>query len=730
MRGSRGGGVKTNQGSCSGRMSVPKNCGVEAPMAADIGRSSSSRLKAPAGPEPPKDTRVRVLAAPNVLNPKEFVRIEALPGFDQREGKVLARSKTIYKSSEPPREQVFWENYHRRLKQFDKGLFTPLGKPYLELGEIAYTDPKQLTLYALGQLTEESVEKDVQGKTPKEVAEVTTDKHSSKPECDHFQSEAPEPVKRPSPLTETGKQLRTLSESLASSRNICVGLIWSIPTGGSGRCCHTRKRFLCPLSDRRHVSSVKRGGAYFRILQQESLERKNALEASQQAQTLVWRTDFEPPMYSFDAEGSRKERTTCSQAEGNHLGMSEKKKMTLQSFIPAQTSLLIPSTPEAKSDHLFRQLCVIHWLLEAATLESNSSMHLISTCWNPKDCGGYKKRVKEEEELKLATCMWERFITKKKKYTWKTGYSLLSRTIKKNITPGISQFSSQSSPRGQTPQGSEPSTVHCSEDDIKVNDVSESAQAKERQLLFPSLQKSIQIARGEVSKDACKEKAMVKKTGPQCLPEVQKDHSLNMHKESRTAGKQRPRKYSCQISSFIKSKSNLYADRKQRFTAVREEAACCLHDILVSLERKQEERCYQKYRAMKQSKNFRKELDRIRQLSMRAEREHDEDELNWAPVLLARLPESVKNDHYIQKILKKLEKYSKNPDLKIDPETFLKVLDDLRVWELCSPEIAAAVEFVRESIVRMPEEDFSKWFQTKVAPLSARIPLPSNSSAD
>ncbi|XP_061226909.1 coiled-coil domain-containing protein 60 [Neopsephotus bourkii] len=655
-------------------------------MAVDTGRSS--RLKAPAGQEPPKDTRVRVLAAPNVLNPKEFVRIEALPGFDQREGKVLARSKTIYKSSEPPREQVFWENYHRRLKQSDKGLFTPLGKPYLELGEIAYTDPKQLTLYALGQLTEESV-----GKTPKEVAEVTIGKHSSQPESD-----APELVKRPSPLKETGKELRTLSESLASTR--------------------------------RHLSSVKRGGGYFRILQQESLERKNALEASQQAQTLVWRTDFEPPMYSFDAEGSQKERTTCSQAEGNHLGMSEKQKMTLQSFIPAQTNLLIPSSPEAKSDHLFRQLCVIHWLLEAVTLESNSSMHPILTCWNPKNCGGYKKRVKEEEELKLATCMWEHFITKKKKYTWKTGYSLLSRTINKNVIPGISQFSSQSSPRGQTPQGSEPSTVHCSKDNIKINDVSESAQAKEQQLLFPSLQKSIQIARGEVSKDVCKEKAMVKKTGPQCLPKVQKDLSINMRRESRTPGKQRPRKDSCQISSFIKSKSNLCADMKQRFTAVREEAACCLHDILVSLERKQEVRCYQKYRAMKQSKNFRKELDRIRQLSMRAEREHDEDELNWAPVLLARLPESVKNDHYIQKILKKLEKYSKNPDLKIDPETFLKVLDDLRVWELCSPEIAAAVEFVRESIVRMPEEDFNKWFQTKVGPLSARISLPYNSSAD
>ncbi|NWS42553.1 CCD60 protein, partial [Probosciger aterrimus] len=489
---------------------------------------------------------------------------------------------------------------------------------------------------------------------------------------------------------------------------------------------------------RYHVNSVKRGGGYFRILQQESLERKNAQEASQQAQTLVWRTDFEPPMYSLDAEGSQKEKNTCSQEEGNHLRMSEKEKMTLQSFIPAQTNLLIPSSPEAKSEHLFRQLCVIHWLLEAVTLESNSSMHPISTCWNPKDCGGCKKRVKEEEELKLATYMWERFITKKKKYTWKTGYKLLSRTINKNVTPGISQFSSQSSLRGQTPQGSEPSTLHCSEDNIRVNDVSESAQAKEQQLLFPSLQKSIQIARGEVSKDVSKGKAMVKKNGPQwtcevclsgagtlhttlnlvvshSLPGVQKDRSVNTRRESRTPGKQRPRKDSCQISSFTNSKSNLCADMKQRFTAVHEEAACCLQDILVSLERKQEERCYQKYTAMKQSKNFRKELDRIKQLSTTVEREHDEDELNWAPVLLARLPESVKNDHYIQKILRKLEKYGKNADLKIDPDTFLKVLDDLRVWELCSPEIAAAVEFVRESIVRMPEEDFSKWFQTKVA---------------
>ncbi|KAK4813335.1 hypothetical protein QYF61_026498 [Mycteria americana] len=345
-----------------------------------------------------------------------------------------------------------------------------------------------------------------------------------------------------------------------------------------------------------------------------------------------WRTDFQPPKYSFDAEESEE---------------------------------------KINNERLFRQLCAIHWLLEALTLESNGSMHSILTCWNPTDPGGCKKTVKEIEEEKLATYMWELFITNTKKSIWKSRYSPLSRKINKTSTPGISQLSSQSSPCGQTPHGSETSTVLCSEDNIKINvassDVmSESAQAKERQLLFRSLQKVIQITHKKVSKDVHKQ-----------------EDTTELHC------------CSCHISSFIKSKSNLCADMRQKFTAVREEAACCLRDTLERLERRQEERCCQKYQALKQLKYFRRDMERIRQLGMKAEREHDKDGLNWFPVLLARLPESVKSDHYVQKILKKLEKYGKTPDLKIHPDTFLKALANLQVWELCSPEIAAAVEVRR-----------------------------------
>ncbi|XP_071880390.1 coiled-coil domain-containing protein 60 isoform X1 [Anas platyrhynchos] len=651
---------------------APQSSKVEAPVATSTAKSG--RPKAPLLPDSAKTGGVKVLAATRVLNPQDFVRVQALPGIAQKEGKVLARSRTIYRSSEPSRKQVFWENYHRRQKQFTQGHFTPMGKPYRELGEILYTDPKKLTLYSLGQLVQEPAKKDVQERPHKEVAKVPTNEYSFNPKSD-----PPESVKRLTSFRETGKELKTLNKALAQSRH--------------------------------HVSAVKQGGAYFHILHQESLERKNTL--NKQAQGTRWETDFQPPTHFSDPEESEEETSTCSLTESNYLKKSgkKKKKMTLRSFTPAYTSVLIPRPSEAKSEHLFRQLCAIHWLLEALTLESNNSMHSILTCWNPMDPGGCKKTVKEMEEEKLVAFMWELFVTNTKKYMRKARHCPLFRKTNKIFTPVISQLSSQSF-YGQTPQGSVNSLVLYSEDNVNTNGalsdvMSESVQTKEQHHLFPPLQKLIQIPHGYMSKDVPEQEDMVEKTGLQ----------------------------SCRISSFIKRKSNLRADTRQKFAEVREEAACCLHDTLESLERNQEERCSLKYLALKQLKYFKKDMERLRKLDVRAEREHVEDEIKWFPVLLARLPESVKNDHYVKKILKKLEKFGMIPDLKIHHDTFLRALTDLQVWELCSPEIAAAVEFflickrtvisegqqfVRESIVEMPEEDFSEWFRTRVAPLSAQ----------
>ncbi|XP_053938835.1 coiled-coil domain-containing protein 60 isoform X2 [Cuculus canorus] len=640
---------KNRPGSLSGMMPVPdapETCRVEAPVGAQAGRSS--RPRAPAVPDPHRNKKVHVPVT-EVLNPRDFVCIQALPDLAQKAGKVLVRGRTIYRSSEPTGEQVFWENYRRRQKQLTEGYFTPPGKPYVELGEILYIEPKKLTLYSLGQLTQEPVDKDVQEKPPEEVAEVTTNNYSSSRESD-----LPEPSKKLIQVRETGKELRTLSKALARSRH--------------------------------HLSSLKRGGQYFHVLRQESLQKKNTLKAAKQAQGTRWRTELQPPEYSSDVkEDSDEEINTCSLTEGSHLRVSgkKKKKMTLQSFAALCASVLIPNPPGAKSEHLFRQLCAIHWLLEALTLESNNSMSSILTCWNPINPGGRKKTVREIKEEKLATLMQELFVTNRKKSTWKAQYSVFRRKVLQTSALGIPQLSHQSSLHGQTPRGSITSTVPCSEDNIKIsvsssNVTSESEQAKE-QPLFPSLQKGTKKTDEEASKDVHGQEVKVKKTGLQLLlPVAQENHRVNMpfikDRERTIARKQRPR--SCHISSLIKSKSNLRDNMRQKFAAVHEAAACRLHDTLESLER--------------------------------------------VLLLLARLPESVKSDHYVQKISKKLEKYGKNPDLKIPPDTFVKVLADLPVWELCSPEIAAAVEFVRENIVQMPEEDFSEWLQTRVTPLCAQ----------
>ncbi|XP_030316404.1 coiled-coil domain-containing protein 60 [Calypte anna] len=666
------------------RVGASQNCKSKAPGLSNARKSP--KLKTPVVLEPPKN-RLKVLAATKVLNPRDFVCIQALPGV-AKEGKVLARSRTVYRTSEPSREQVFWENYHRRQKQFTQGHFTPSGKPYRELGDIAFIEPKKLTLYSLGQLAQERVKSSVQEKSSEEGAEVAAIKCSSVPESDSL-----EPVKSLSPFTEAGKELRTLSKALARSRH--------------------------------HVSSVKQGGEYFRILHQESLDRENIPEADQQVQGMRWRPGFQLPICSSDMEESEEELNICSLTEGNHLRKSGKKKknMTLQNFAPVHTSVLISNPAGAKSELLFRQLCAIHWILEASTQESSSPIHSILASWNPKDPGGCKKTLKEIEEENLAAYMWELFVTNTKKLVRKARCGPLSKKINKVLA--TSQFSIQSSPGHQTPYGSESSTVFCSEENIKINValsnlLNKSTQAKVKQPPFPSLQKVTQVTREKVSKDFHKQEDVAKPELLCVLPVVQKNYRANIpstkDQESTISGKQMPGKQSFRISSFLKGKSNFSADMRQKFTTVREEAAFCLHDILENLERTQEERCRAKFEALKQLTSFRRDMERVRQVGSKAKREDEEDEINWFPLLLARLPESVKNNHYVQKILKKLEKYYNTPDLKIDPDTFLKALDDLQVWELCSPEIAAAVEFVRENIVQMPEEDFSEWFQTRLAP--------------
>ncbi|XP_030439109.1 coiled-coil domain-containing protein 60 isoform X1 [Gopherus evgoodei] len=711
--------------------------------------------------------KIRMPGNTKTLDPRYFVLIRPLPIPTLKGAKVQARSSTVYNCWESTREQMFWESYHRRHKQLTQhGYWTPSWKPYQELGKILYLEPKKLTLHYLGQMPQEPIKEETstaQEEVLKKVDAVTIAKISPRPK-----STLQEPLKTPPPFKQIEKDLKTLSKDLTHMRHL--------------------------------ISSVKQGRGYFHTLQKETLERKSALKSAQQKQKEKWRTEWQPPRDSSDEEDSDEELTDFFLTEGPLLRKKakKKKKTIIQPFIPVYNSLLVPQPPASHAEPLFRQLCALHWLLEALTLEPNCSLKSVLTCWNPKDPGGSKSTFKKINKDKAARHRWEHFIMDTKKSCQKAPRSQLSRkTNKKTSIISISRLSGLTSPHSRTPLGSISSLVPSSEDNTNVNtapiDVtkecedSESVQSKQtredEEPVSHYLQKLLQTIYEDVAKNFSSED-IVKKTRLHSSPPVYqrnermsltafkdqesilgqrpkssllvtlKDDNVNTtskYQESLTSLDQRPKsslsvtlredktttatfkeeestKYikrpkSSHASYFIQNKYNLCAEMRQKFSAVAEEAAFCLHDNLEILERRREEKSSQKYQSLKNITYFERDLERMRQCGLKAEREHDEDERNWFSSLLSRIPDAVKNDNHTQRILKKLEKFGKNPDVRIRPTTFLKVLSELRVWELCSPDICAAVEFVRENIVQMPEEDYKAWLQTRV-----RIPRRAHSA--
>ena len=91
---------------------------------------------------------------------------------------------------------------------------------------------------------------------------------------------------------------------------------------------------------------------------------------------------------------------------------------------------------------------------------------------------------------------------------------------------------------------------------------------------------------------------------------------------------------------------------------------------------------------------------------------------------MQNLPEDVHADENCNKILQKLGMMGIEmmADTKrITPEAFLCALRNLRSWELCSPDVSSAIEFVRDNVVRMSPEDFDEWRLAKMSPKEAPV---------
>uniref|UniRef100_A0A8C4PKK0 Coiled-coil domain containing 60 n=1 Tax=Equus asinus TaxID=9793 RepID=A0A8C4PKK0_EQUAS len=440
-----------------------------------------------------------------------------------------------------------------------------------------------------------------------------------------------------------------------------------------------RSRFL--------IHSVKIGRSYFTMLREESAMKKK----QQQLQKLQEeeKHKFTPAKKISEVQYGDILLTTYDDDKTKKMGAG----VILRPFTPVHSCIISSSLPVAHVEPLFRQLCALHWLLEALTIDhTHHTMKPVITCWNPKDPGGSKNTIRKITKDKSMGQRWEHFVTapKTKKFKIPGLRPTARKPSRRGSTLSLSRTSGGSSPQSSmvsvNPGSDEPPSVTtqatCSKD---VEDNESSSTKQEEEPLHINLQKLLEMVREDARRTIAMENGTQRKA-PSILSMLRQNKSDSAYKDMQTTHKSSDRSSSTSGESHIqpvqkKSKSRTNRDiihsksgvcnaMRAKFYSVAQEAGFCLQDKMEIL---------MKY------------FD-----------------------LLSKLPEDLKNFRPAKKILAKLQKFGENLDLRIRPHVLLKVLQDLRIWELCSPDIAVAIEFVREHIIHMPQEDYINWLQNRI----------------
>ncbi|XP_063642146.1 coiled-coil domain-containing protein 60 isoform X3 [Pan troglodytes] len=480
------------------------------------------------------------------------------------------------------------------------------------------------------------------------------------------------------------------------------------------------------------IQSVKIGRGYFAILREETAKKKK----QQQLQKLKEeeRNKFQPAEKISEIHYGDTLLSTYDDEKLKTLGA----RVTHRPFTPIHSCIISPSLPEAHVEPLFRQLCALHWLLEALTIDhTHHTMKPVITCWNPKDPGGSKSTIKKINKDKSMGQKWEHFVTapKTKKFKIPTMRVTNRKPSRRGSTLSLSRASGGSSPQSSmisvNPGSDEPPSVNTQVTSSKDIEDNESSSTKpDEEPLYMNLQKLLEMVREDARRTVTIENGMQRKA-PSILSVLKQNKSNSAYKEMQTTLKSSERSSSTSAESHIqpvqkKSKNRTNCDinidyksgmcntMRAKFYSVAQEAGFCLQDKMEILMKRQEERGIQKFRAFVLVSNFQKDIAKMRHHISVVKGDAEEIADHWYFDLLSKLPEDLKNFRPAKKILVKLQKFGENLDLRIRPHVLLKVLQDLRIWELCSPDIAVAIEFVREHIIHMPQEDYISWLQSRI----------------
>ncbi|XP_058512918.1 coiled-coil domain-containing protein 60 isoform X1 [Ochotona princeps] len=484
------------------------------------------------------------------------------------------------------------------------------------------------------------------------------------------------------------------------------------------------------LRSRLLIQSVKIGRGYFTILREETAMKKR----QQQLQKLQEeeRNKFQPAMKISEV------------LYGDSLLVAHEDKFkklgagaVRRPFTPVHSCIISSWLPEAHVEPLFRQLCALHWLLEALTIDhTHHTMKPVITCWNLKDPGGSKNTVKKINKDKYMGQRWDHFLTapKTKKFKIPTMRTTSRKPSRRGSMLSLSRTSGGSSPQSSmvsiNPSSDEPQSMGTQGTNSKDIEDNESSSTKpDEEVLHVNLQKLLEMVRENARRTVMMEDEM-QKEAPSLLSVFKSSKSDSAFKDGQTMHKSSERSISTSAEShtvllqkksksrttrdIVHGKTGVCSSLRAKFYSVAQEAAFCLQDKMEVLLKRQEERGLQKFHSFVLVSNFQKDIAKMRQQVAVIKGDAEEIADHWYFDLLSKLPEDLKNFLPAKKVLLKLQKFGENLDLRIRPHILLKVLQDLRVWELCSPDIAVAIEFVREHVVHMPQEDYLGWLQNRI----------------
>ncbi|XP_069475276.1 coiled-coil domain-containing protein 60 isoform X2 [Ambystoma mexicanum] len=599
---------------------------------------------------------------PGHRDPRTYVIIKPLPIVSQKGLKVQARSESAYNCWEPTREQVFWANYQRRQKQLTVGFRSPCSKPYQALGAPLFLEAKKLILHSLGQAAQDS--KDEELAFSEEDQEI--------PKALKDSQEKTKPILKPAVYQKHRENdRRCLQKELSHTRQL--------------------------------VSASRQGRGYFYLLKKEK-EDNVAQQCEETRHKETSNIVIEPSKHSSSDEEEEKQHHHAHPEPCRVFPTEVRERRKLKKngggrsrpFTPVHNSLYSENLNDANPEPLFRQLCALHWLLEALYIEPFSAMRPVSTCWSAKEPGGTKSTLKRISKEKEVEAKWDHFTMqgKAKKPTPRALRSQFQRPRKLSFmsTSRYSALSASATPTlgsvsSLIPSSDEVAPAISVSSDMLRDDESTAyssihqgrlAKEEEEPRMSYYLQSLLEEIRQSVLKELDEEEnqkknRLVRVTSISAIQEktiipeyVEQEHE-NIPKQR---PKSSPSVHNSLTSKFVKEKWSMPSEMRQKFFEVADEAHLCL----------------------------RNNVDAIEKFCS----------------LLARIPESLRRNPKIQRILSRLEKLEGKQYIKIRPNAFLKVLNGMRPFELCSPDICVAIEFVRETFVQMSPEEYAAWLQTRV----------------